>query len=70
MCIRDSAKGVDAFPIRPWGVALGIPAKGRQIELRVAVENLLQLLGELRAILEPLAGGQFPDCLLYTSRCV
>jgi len=42
-------------------VALGISAEGCYIELNVAIENLGQLLGELRTIVQPLFGREFPD---------
>jgi hypothetical protein len=42
-------------------VALGISAEGCDIELNVAIEDLGQLLGEFRTILQSLFGREFPD---------
>jgi hypothetical protein len=54
-------EGIDPFPICSGRIALGIAAHGPHVELRIAIENLLQLPCQLSAVLQPPAGGKFPE---------
>ena len=47
--------------------ALGIPTEGGNVKLNVAIQNLLQLLRQLRAVLEPLIFRKLPQIEISSS---